>query len=219
VRKHSIASIAAGIILVMGLLMVPAQARSPLKGNSGHAHLGRVTRTSHAVRAPASFKKFNNPVAQYTTQTCVIDFSGLADGTLVDSVSGCGITVSFSVTMEKATVPGGGWATWAAPPYTETATPAVLTTGSKSKVLLTYSKTGRRVGVEAEPDFSLCPFTSVFKTKSGSKAGKIQRDADWNAGARLFAGQTGSKKANWVKTLKLTCGSGDDFAIAEIRVS
>ena len=85
---------------------------------------------------------------------------------------------------------------------------------------MTYSNKNRRVGVEAEPDlFQVDSFLATFRNAHGATVGTISRDMNGNNGARLLAGQTGKKKAQWTKTLEIIDLSSDDFAIAQIRVT
>jgi hypothetical protein len=150
----------------------------------------------------------------------VIDISGISDGSSVDSVSGCGVKVTFSKTLTKQTV-GAGWATWGSPPKTEDATPPVLVT-TANKLVLTYSVRGRRVGVEAEPEqFGVFHMVGTFRRLDGTTIGKIARNPDGDSGALLFAGLVKStRKADRVKTLTMKADpDAQGFAIAQIRVS
>ena len=216
-HRRVVVSTTLGTLLTLGLIASPAQAGTVARSNSGRAV--HIIKSGSALKASpnsvAMFKQFSTPVAKYTTHTCVIDFSGLPDFTQVTSVSGCGVTVTFSVPMEKRSVPGS-WGTWGSPPDTEGATPAVLYTQGATDVTLTYSNSNRLVGVEAEPNlFQVESFTATFRNRAGATVGTINRDADGNAGAKLFAGQTSQK----VKSLEITDLAGDDFAIAQIRVT
>jgi hypothetical protein len=218
-RKRAIASVTIGAMLIGGVLLVPAQASRRVRSNTGTSvAISSKARPASARAALPKLKAYNTPTLGYTSKTCVIDLSGIPDGTVVDSVSGCGVKVRFSVPMSKQTVPGG-WATWGSPPDTESATPEVLTTQGATKVVLTYSVRGRRVGVEAEPDpFAVRSIRATFRRLDGTKIGRIARNPDGSAGALLYAGMVRSKKkADRVKTLTLV--SPDAFAIAQVRVS
>jgi hypothetical protein len=166
----------------------------------------------------ANLKVFAAPVLAYTSKTCVISLNAITDLDVVNSVTGCGVTVHFSVPMQKRTVPGD-WAAWGTPPNVETATPRVLWTQSGvTQVVLTYSATKRIIGVEADPESgSLQTIDATFRRLSGSKIGTISRAINGFTDARLFAGKVKStKKSARVKTLTLS--SVDDFAIARIRI-
>ena len=148
----------------------------------------------------------------------MLDLSGITDLSIVTEVSGCGITVTFSIPMNKRTVPGGGWATWGSPPDTEGNTPEVLWTDGGLKVTLRFTVRSRIVGVEAEPNAGLRNITATMRRLNGTKIGKIVREVDSNAGALLFAGKVKStKQSDRVK--EITLKSDGDFAIGRIRVS
>jgi hypothetical protein len=209
-------TIVSGIVLAGGL-MAPALAGRQARNSNGAValtHAGPAA-AAESRRLPA-LKVFSNPSAAYVASTCVINLNGLTDLTVVNSVTGCGMKIRFSVPMEKRMVPDT-WATWASPPFTETATPKVLYTQSELAVTLTYAARSRVVGVEVEPDSGTHTIDATFRRLSGASLGTISRSVDSSAGARLFAGRVRStKKVARVKTL--TIESDGTFAIARIRV-
>ncbi|MGZ8631530.1 MAG: hypothetical protein ACXWZF_11290 [Actinomycetota bacterium] len=220
-RKRIVVSVVIGAMLIVGGLLAPAQASRQARSNTGITAATSKARpaTETATRAPKpKLKVFNTPTLAFTSKTCVINLSAIPDDTVVNSVSGCGVEVHFSVPMAKRTVPVG-WSTWGSPPNTESSTPEVLFTQGATEVVLTYSVRGRRVGVEAEPEpFGVFPIRATFRRGNGTKIGKISRNPDGDAGALLYAGMVRSKKkVDRVKTLTLV--SPEDFAIAQIRVS
>src|SRR5262245_6466960 len=171
--------------------------------------------------ALSDLKAYSTPVSGYTSNTCAIDLSAIADGTTMDSVSGCGVTVFFSVPVVKQTVPGG-WSTWGSPPDTESATPYVLTALDQTKLTLRYSVRGRRFGVEVESNnFDVFNFTATFRRGDSTKIGSITRAVDGSAGALLFAGLVRSARTkDRIKTLTIKADpDAGGFAIAQLRVS
>ena len=166
-------SMVLGTMLLLGIIASPAQAGSAARSNSGRAvHTGKV---GHLARPAsiASFKAISSPVAKYTSKTCVIDLSAIADFTPVSSVSGCGVTVTFSSTMEKRSVPNS-WATWGSPPDTESATPNILYSAGATSITLTSSSKHRRIGVEAEPDlFQVETTVATFRKGNGTAIGSV----------------------------------------------
>ena len=214
--KRIIAATISGVVLAGGLI-APAMAGGQVRNSDG------AVAATDAKPAPASparglpkLKVFNNPAPAYLSKTCAINFTSIPDMTDVTSVTGCGVRVRFSVPLEKRTVPDT-WATWASPPFTETATPRVLWTQAELAVTLTFSVRSVIAGVEIEPDSGIHTINATFRRLSGASLGTISRDVNSNAGARLFAGKVRSdKKAKRVKTL--TIESDGDFAIARIRV-
>jgi hypothetical protein len=192
-----------------------------------------------AAGASTGFFPYSQPGTpaspSYTGITCAIDFSSIPDYTELTSVSGCGVTVTFSVPMLKESVPNA-WNQWGSPPNTEGNSPAILWTESASSVTLTYRTPGpagagrRTVGVEVDEDwYGTEDFTATFTGSSGTD-GTISRTVTapgapvGNAtdGALLFAARTKSPLPK-VTSLTITgsnnsSGFGDDFAIAQIRV-
>jgi hypothetical protein len=215
-RRRVILSIALGASLMLGLIATPAAQAGAAKSNAGRVHHNKGF---HAAKpySVAAFHAIASPTATYVSKTCAIDLSAIPDFTLVSSVSGCGVTVTFSSVMEKRSVPSS-WATWGSPPDTEGASPNVLYSSGATDVTLTYSNKNRRVGVEAEPNpFEVHSFTATFRNRNGIIRGTVSRDIDGSGGARLLAGDGGKLKANKTKTLEIA--SDVDFAIAQIRVS
>jgi hypothetical protein len=182
-------------------------------GNSGHATVS--AKPFHPKVSPnASVTKINHPNDQYVAHTCKFDISGIADGTMVDSLDACGITATFSVSLEKVSVSGGTWGTWGSPPDTESATPdALWLSDGSTSLTVTFSEPVRIAGAEAEPDpFGVHPFAAAFTRPGGGTKVTIARDIDGNAGARLLAVKTKNVGS-------VTLSSDVDFAIAQLRVN
>jgi len=217
-RRRIIASVALGTALLLGVGFAPAAQAKAVRSNSGRAvHAARVVHPTARVM-PHAFTVYGKPKSDYTGHTCDIDLSSIPDGTDLTSVSGCGVTVSFSTTMEKTTV-GDGWATRGSPPATESATPAVLWSLGATDVVVSYSSASRRIGFEAEPDqFAVEAMQATFSTAKGVEA-TITRNVNGQGGALLFAGKTPKKAKKFVNQIEISNLAGDDFAIAQLRVS
>jgi len=215
-RRRIIASMALGTALLLGVGFAPAAQAKAVRSNSGRAiHAGRVVHpAAHAV--PHSVTVYGKPKADYVDHTCAIDLSSIADDSTVTSVTGCGVTVSFSVPMVKLSVPDS-WATWGAPPATESDTPNVLYTDGATDVVLTYSSSSRRIGAEVEPDL-FEQINATFTAVNGQQA-TISRSPNGQNGALLYALKTPKKGKKHVNSIEFTDLAGDDFAIAQIRVS
>ncbi len=150
-----------------------------------------------------------DPDTAYTDATTKIDFSGLSNGSSVNSISDASLTVLFSETMGKRTV-GSGWATWGSPPDTESANPAVLYSNGAQVVEMLFSSTLATFGFEVEPNpFSMQSFNMEFFLGALSM-GTISRDAHGSAGARLLAG-TG------VRFDRVVVSGTTDWAAANFR--
>ena len=197
--KRFIASSAIGVMLIGAAMAFPAQA-------------------SGTHPAVAVFKPYSKPVVAYKHNTCVIDLSGIADHTTLDSIHKCGLTVTFSVTMTKVSVPDGGWSNWGHPNNTESSTPTVLYFTSGHRISLTFSKAVRRAGVEMEGDpYATVSFSADFMHGT-TFVGDVTRDVTTPDGARLFAGDAGAAKAKWITSMILSDNAGGNFGIAQIRV-
>ncbi|NLH98981.1 MAG: hypothetical protein GX446_05745 [Chthonomonadales bacterium] len=100
---------------------------------------------------------------------------------------------AFSVTLSAPAdtyrqAPGGGWATWASPPWVEPTPTDVFYSGVTS-LTLSFSQQVGIFGFEAEPD----PYGQYLMTarfyNGASLVGSISQYVEGNAGARLFAAQ------------------------------
>jgi hypothetical protein len=158
------------------------------------------------------------PVTNYTTRSCDIDLSSIADFTALTQVAGCGTTVTMSVTVEKRSVPNS-WATWGSPPDTETATPNLLYSGGATSLTVDFGKKVKTGGFEVEPDLFQVETIQVDfysgANGTGTLVGSITRsDLNGSAGAKLFGGH----RRHGFKSAIITDQAGDDFGIAQIRV-
>lgn len=169
--------------------------------------------TLFAVPAIAQLNTFSSPAPPYTTATTVITFSN-PNGGSVSSISGGGQTVTFSTAVLAETVPGGGWATWGAPPNTESATPRVLAAFGATSLTLTLSAPVSTFGFEVEPDaFASVPITATFMN-GATVLGTVTRTINGNAGALLAAASDSTP----ITSVVITAPSGaDGFAIAQVR--
>src|SRR5215469_11197425 len=93
------------------------------------------------------------PDSHYTSSTTLIDISGFSDGANLSLISGGGLTVFFSGSMMKLSVPAT-WGTWNSPPFTESSTPPILFTNGASSVGMMFSSPVHVFGFEAQPDLS-----------------------------------------------------------------
>ena len=125
--------------------------------------------------------------------------------------------MSLSSTFEKRSVPGS-WASWGTPPDTETDTPNILYSAGATGATVDFGKKVKTGGFELEPDqFLVESFTVEFHkgaNGTGAVVGTITRDVDGSFGARLFGGH----RRHGFKSAVISSSSGDDFAIAQVRV-
>jgi len=178
---------------------------------------GVVTGEQLSTFFAAAITPIPQPNLAYTTGTTLIDISGLTNFTLHPSITDGTQTVTFTTTLDKRQVPGGGWATWDSPPFTEGNTPHVLFSTAQTQDL-TLSLPSKTVGFELEPNvFGIFSSTADFYSGgcAGTLEGSITQLVDGNAGARLFAAQTQAGPINCVKITVAPGSSG--FAIAQVR--
>jgi hypothetical protein len=205
------------VAIAASAAMVAAAAGPSLAaGNSGHSVTVKQSHYTPSKAAPmAGFKAFDQPVAKYTSKSCDIDLSSIADFTDLTSVKGCGTTVTLSTTFDKRSVPAS-WGTWGSPPDTESATPNLLYSNGATSATVDFGKKVKTGGFEIEPNpFEVHSFTVEFHkgaNGTGAIVGTITRDADGNAGAKLFGGH----RKHGFKSAVITTDT--DFAIAQIRV-
>jgi hypothetical protein len=159
-----------------------------------------------APRARAAIIPITNPTPAYQAQTTLIPITA-PDFTVVSSVTGGGLTVSFSQMMQARTVTPGdpsNWDTWSVPPNSENATPRILFTGpagmnqTQTSVTLSFSHPVSTFGVEMQPNnFDIYSLTADFYN-GVTLLGSITRLVDGlgegdpnnpnpGGGARLFA--------------------------------
>ena len=166
-----------------------------------------------AAPAKADFVPIPQPNAAYTSTTTLIPIVGADFGTQT-SISDATLTVNFSTALERRTVPGGGWATWGSPPFTESSTPRVLFCSSCSTLTLNLSTSVRTFGFEMEPN-QFQPFSMTAQFFNGATLiGTITQSVNGSAGARLFAALTNTDSFN---RIVITSGDNTGFAIAQIR--
>ena len=160
--------------------------------------------------------------ATYTAATCVYPPTGaiLSTYTVLPQSCSPAQTVTFSLLGAHRDVPGT-WATWAAPPFTESATPNISFFDDVTSLTLTLSTGASVFGFEIEPDsFGTPPgyyFDVEFKDGLGGSLGTVTVPILGSSGARLFAGYT-SDGTYSIKSAVITAPAGaSGFAIAQIR--
>jgi hypothetical protein len=200
------------------LVVAAAGSSFAASNGGGHATHGKVSYHPAKVQA-GQFKAYDQPVAKYTSKSCVIDLSSLSDFTPVTSVTGCSTTIKLSSSFEKRSVPGS-WGSWSSPPDSESATPNILYSATATTANVSFGKKVTVGGFELEPNqFQVETVTVDFHKKGnghGAVIGSVTRDVDGSFGARLFGGK-GLNGAGW-KSASITDTAGDDFAIAQVRV-
>ena len=151
----------------------------------------------------------------YTSSTVLLDFSGVSDGSSAGSIGGgsTGLTVSFSVPLIRLTT-GDTWGTWNSPPFTETDSPPVLYSNGASDVVFTLSSPEFVFGFEAQPDLSTVDLMTATFYGTGAPL-SIPLNVSGNAGAVLFAFSSDTP----ITSVDLSNAAGDDFAIANVRLS
>jgi hypothetical protein len=165
-----------------------------------------------AVPASAQITAIPQPDAGYVGSTTLLTIVP-ANGTAVNSITAGPQTVAFSAPLNAATVPGGGWSTWGAPPNTETATPRVLVSSGLS-VTLTLSNPTTTFGFEIEPN-NLQAYSMTATFMNGATVlGTVNRSPVGSSGALLEAASSTTPITSVV--ISAAAGSGG-FAIGQLR--
>ena len=166
-----------------------------------------------AAPAKADFVPIPQPNAAYTSTTTLIPIVG-ADFTTTTSVSDGTLTVNFSTSVERRTVPGS-WGTWGSPPFTEGNSTRLFFCSNCTTLTLNLSSGVRTFGFEMEPNaFGVFPMTAQF-FNGATLIGSISQNVDGNAGARLFAALTNTDTFN--RIVITTSADALGFGFARIR--
>jgi hypothetical protein len=164
-----------------------------------------------AVPAAAQFTTVAQPNASYTGSTTLVPITG-ADLSTTSSVTGGTQTITFSSSLSVRTVPGGGWATWAAPPATESATPRVLY-HSGTSLTLTLSTPAYGFGFEIEPNSGTHTITATYMN-GATTLGTVTVTPVGSSGALLAAAYSSTPVTSVVISAPTASGG---FAIAQLR--
>src|SRR5262249_23959493 len=163
-------------------------------------------------RTLMSFTPLAQPDASYLQSTPLIPITAL-EFSSVTSLADNRETISFSDALEAFSVPNS-WATWAAPPQTENATPRVLYESGTS-VTLSFDTPVHTFGVEMEPNiFDVFTMSASFYN-DGNLVGTISMPVNGFADARLFAGASTSDE--FTSVVLSAPASAEGFALAAFR--
>lgn len=171
-----------------------------------------------ATAEAADFTVIPQPDSLYVSGTNLIQIGSIGDGTTLSSITDSSQTVTFSDTLTKGSVPGGGWSSWSSPPNTESSTPPVLVTSvSVTSLTLNLLIPSTVFGFELEPGNGSGYTISVDFKQGSTVIGNISLPVDSSAGALLFAAKT---ILNPFTCLVITAPAGaQGFAMAQFRYS
>lgn len=159
--------------------------------------------------ASAQFTPINQPNAAYLSSTSSFAITA-QDGDILNSLSNAATSLDFSSDVAAWSVPTT-WATWGAPPNTESLTPRVLGTQDLT-LTLTLSQPVGIFGFEAQPENGfVSPITATF-FNGADILGTLNFDLNAIGGARLFAGSSPRLFTS------IVINSTDAFGIAQLRV-
>src|SRR5215469_2115120 len=104
------------------------------------------------VCAPAwaDFIPISEPNAAYLSETTLVPFIA-ADGTVVSFTTDGTQVLNYSTPLTEFTAPST-WSTWNVPPFVETSTPRVGSTGGATSLTINLSIPANTFGVEVEPN-------------------------------------------------------------------
>jgi hypothetical protein len=173
--------------------------------------------STSATAAPVSPQTlttiYNNPNAGYIASTCLVSLAAIPDFTPVNSVSGCGQTVGFSLMLDKRSVPAS-WPIWGIPPQAETASPHTLYMTGAVSLIVKFLTPRRIAGVEAQPAAAgVHPFKAVYYDINATIIGTVARNINGNA-SKLLAAKTQAT----TKVAFIVITSDVNFSIAQIRI-
>lgn len=216
-KSYLIVALASSAAMVVA--SAAASTASGAGNNAGHAvHLQPAhVAISYGVH-PAGFRAVAQPAGKYLTKSCDVDLSSIADGTLLNSVTGCSTTVKLSGSQwEKVSVPNF-WASWSCPPVSESCTPNALWSNGQTQATVSFGTKVTWGGMEIEPDaFQVDTIQVDFHKRGnghGAIVGSITLQPNGQSGALLF----GAHSSIPFKSVVITDQTSDDFAIAQIRV-
>lgn len=164
------------------------------------------------AQAQPTFIPICIPTVGYVGGTTLIPIA-VPNGTPVPTLTDGIQTVTFSSPFTAATVgPGGGWATWGAPPFVESSTPRVLTFGGTTATL-TLAVASPTFGFEIEPNnFGVHPITATF-FNGATVLGTVTLNVQGNRGALLSAGSVTLP----ITSVQISAPGSGGVAIAQLR--
>ena len=186
--------------------------------------MAMLAMTTLVVSAKADFYQIvqpNNAISgsdptAYTSGTTKISISSISDYTNLSSITNGTQTVSFSETLTKGQVPGGGWASWNNPPATESGVPPVLITDASTTLLtLNLQVPSSTFGIEIQPSTTANVTASFYQ--GSTLVGSITNNVNSTSGALLFAATSYSNPFTIVTVSVPAAAQG--FAMAQFRYS
>jgi hypothetical protein len=158
------------------------------------------------------------PDAGYLATTSLVTFSD-PDEALLSSVTAGPLNITFSNLFRASTV-GNNWATWAAPPDTESATPRVLWSGLDDNTFfpittstLDFSLNVSLFGFELQPGPTDQHTVTASFFNGVTLLQSVSRDLLGDSGARLFAYSAGPGES----ITSVVIHSDADWAIGQLR--
>lgn len=158
------------------------------------------------------------PDPGYLATTTLVTFSD-PDEALLSAVTASPLTITFSNLFRASTV-GNNWATWAAPPDTESATPRVLWSGLDDNTFfpittstLDFSLPVSLFGFELQPGPTDQHTVTASFFNGVTLLQSISRDLLGDSGARLFAYSAGPGES----ITSVVINSDADWAIGQLR--
>jgi hypothetical protein len=172
-----------------------------------------------AGAAFASYSAVSNPDAAYTGNSNVCAIDGAIGAPTTTCTDGAGFKVTLSPPARAQQVPGGGWATWSSPPFSESATPKVAFFGGTTGTLYFGDRTGSTTGSEWEPNaFATFTITCNFNSSGIPAVITVSRAVAGASGARLFAVTSNDPLDPTIDTIACSIpAAAQGFATAQIR--
>lgn len=162
----------------------------------------------------ASFTPISDLSGTYTTETTLIDISGIPCLTLLNSVTDGVLTLDFDKDMDKRQSGVCGWgADWGTFPEVEVPNPHILFSDYQNSIAISLSEPVSTFGFEMMPNRigSLFDFQVEFYS-GGSLIGTISRSAS-TEGAKLFAANSDAS----FDYLLITANTPSGFSMGQFR--
>lgn len=165
----------------------------------------------------ATFTPIDDVSGDYTTETTLIDISGIECETVLNSVTDGTLTLDFDKDMDKRVAGVCAWGsgqTWGTPPTVEGPNPHILFSLFQNSIGINLSVPVSTFGFEMYPNRNGSTFEfQVDFYSGGSLIGSVIRSTSTIDGARLFSANTNSS----FDQIIINANTPSGFAIGQLR--
>ncbi len=163
----------------------------------------------------ATFTPIDDVSGDYTTETTLIDISGIECFTVLNSIADSELTLDFDKNVDKRQANICGWAAiWGAFPDVEGPNPHILFSLNQNSIGITLSAPVSTFGFELQPDVYGVAEVEVLFYSGGNLIGTITKSPAASDQAKLFAAQT---DANFDYILVRETSTDYGFSMGQFR--